>query len=99
MEFEPARMHDANAALHRLVVAVVDGVAHEGDLAGEVRVVRSRLDAREHERHSEPAIRADGRGDHARARRQRVQRCAVVGTCLDERPRPGSRPEAGPDRG
>jgi len=63
---EPAAVHDAGPGADGRLVAAAHGVPDEQHLAGEVRVIGPGLGARTRERQAEPAVRADGRHDHAR---------------------------------
>ena len=84
---EPAHLHHLDLGLGGGDVEVRDDPAHEGDLAGEVDVVRAGAHARLDHRPAAGRVRADEVEHHLRARGHRGQRGGVADVGGDRRGR------------
>ena len=94
---EAARGHDLGAGLDGAGVMLIDGIAHEEDLAGEVAVVGAGLGAGGQERHPVFRIRADGCDDHSGRAGQIGDGISVRGIEDQNRPVGSSRTQVSTD--
>ncbi len=88
-----AAVHDPRAAVRRDGVESVDRVAHEQNLAGQIRVVRACPCARLEQRQPVAAVRTDRRPHHTCGAGELPQRPLVGGVGCQQRPAGGAAAE------